>query len=217
MKLMWIQFSDGKSTGLSTIPSPPGPLGYLLFFSVACGSWFLIATLRLVEPGSDDRTMTIHGIYDETGHVLTAIMVAMGLRALRLPIPVWSVIIGGVILDLGHILIQLDFTEPVTGSSRNGTHSIAVVVLIGMIGFIDRRHANVWLGITIGALSHLWRDMGTGLVPLAWPLSDDIWGTSFTRYMVGSIGITVAMIGSGALLATYEAATRDADTDLSPR
>jgi len=189
----------------------------LVYVAFAVGSWVAIAILRLVEPAQDDRTLTIHGLYDETGHILTAIMMAMGLRALRLPIPVWSVIIGGVILDIGHILIQLDFAEPVTGSSRNGTHSIAVVFLIGMIGFIDRRHANVWLGITIGALSHLWRDMGTGLVPLAWPLSDDIWGTSFTRYMVGSIGITVAMIGSGALLATYEAATRDADTDPSPR
>lgn len=168
-----------------------------------------IAFLRLAEPGPDNRTLIIHGIYDETGHVLTALMVALGLRAMRLPVPVWSVIVGGVILDVGHVMIQLDFSESVTGSSRNGTHSIAAVILIALIGFIDRRHANIWLGLTIGAVSHLWRDMGTGLVPLAWPLSNDLWGTSFTRYMVGLIGLTVAMIGSGALLTTHQHATRN--------
>ena len=135
------------------------------YIAIGCGVANIL--LRFAEPGPSDRTLTIHGIYDETGHVLTALMVAMGLKAMRLPIPIWCVIVGGVILDIGHVMVQLDLTEPVTGSTRNGTHSIAAVILIALFGFIDRRHANIWLGITIGALSHLWRDMGTGLVPLA--------------------------------------------------
>lgn len=184
-----------------------------MYSAIACGSWITIAILRLAEPGPADRTLTIHGIYDETGHLLTALMVAMGVKAIGMPIPVWSIIIGGAILDLGHVLIQLDFAEPITGSSRNGTHSLALVTMIALLGFIDRRHANVWLGIAIGASSHLWRDMGTGLVPLAWPLSDDVWGTSFTRYMAGLMGLTAAMIGGGALLATYEHASRDTDVE----
>lgn len=191
-------------------------LDLAVYLAVGCGSWFLIAILRLAEPGPDDRTLTIHGVYDETGHVLTALMVAMGLKAMRLPIPIWCVIVGGVILDIGHVMVQLDLTEPVTGSTRNGTHSIAIVILIALTGFIDRRHANIWLGITIGALSHLWRDMGTGLVPLAWPILDDLWGTSFTRYLVGLIGLMIAMIGSGALLATNEAATRATGSPTPP-
>ncbi len=140
----------------------------------------------------------------------------MGLKPMRLPIPIWWVIVGGVILDISHVMVQLDRTEPVTGSTRNGSHSIAAVILIALFGFIDRRHANIWLGITIGALSHLWRDMGTGLVPLAWPILDDLWGTSFTRYVVGLIGLTLAMIGSGALLATHEAATRATGSPTPP-
>jgi membrane-bound metal-dependent hydrolase YbcI (DUF457 family) len=88
---------------------------------------------------------------------------------------------------------------------------VFAVILLALIGFLDRRHANVWLGITLGAISHLWRDMGTGLVPLAWPLTDQVWGTSFTRYMVGLIGVALAIVGSAALLDTWAHANRPLD------
>lgn len=180
----------------------------LLCLSVVAGSWLGLALLRIAEPGPNDRSLAIHGIYDEAGHLLTALMIALGLRALRLPVPVWSVLAGGVVLDVGHVMIQLDFSEPVMGSSRNGTHSLLAVAIIALVGFIDRRHANVWLGIALGALSHLWRDLGTGLVPLAWPISDELWGTSFRRYLAGLTGITLVMIGSGTLLAVHARTTR---------
>lgn len=135
---------------------------------------------------------------------MTALMLAVGLWAMRLPIPVWSVLAGGMVLDVGHIFSLLDVIEPITGSTRSGTHSIFVVSILAMVGILDQRHANIWLGITIGALSYLWRDMGTGLVPLAWPfVSDQLWGTSFRRYMVALLGLPVAMIGSGLLLDIY--------------
>lgn len=181
---------------------------YLAYLAGMLGSWMIIAALRLVEPGPDERTLIAHGVYDELGHILTALMIAVGLRALRLPVPVWSVLLGGVALDIGHVMAILDVAEPIAGSSRNGSHSIFAVILLALIGFIDRRHANVWLGITLGALAHLWRDMGTGTVPLAWPVSDQVWGTSFPRYMVGLLGGALAMIGSGALLEVYARSTR---------
>jgi membrane-bound metal-dependent hydrolase YbcI (DUF457 family) len=183
-----------------------GPLLYAIALVGAVASWGVIAVLRLAEPGPTDRTLVIHGVYDEVGHLLTALMIALGLAAVRLPIPIWSVLLGGMVLDLGHLLTQLDVTEPIAGSSRNGTHSVFAVILLALVGFIDRRHANVWLGITLGAITHLWRDMGTGFVPLAWPLSDRVWGTSFTRYMIGLIGVALAMIGSGALLEVHSRA-----------
>lgn len=178
-------------------------LGY--FVASGC-CWIGIAVLRLVEPS--DEGLLIHGIMDEAGHLMTALMLALGLRSMRLPVPVWSVLAGGVVLDVGHIFSMMDVIEPVTGSTRSGTHSVFVVTILALVGFIDQRHANVWLGITIGALSHLWRDMGTGLVPLAWPfVTDQLWGTSFSRYMVGILGLSAAMIGSGLLLDIYHANT----------
>jgi len=174
-------------------------LGYL-FVTGCC--WIGIAILRVAGP--TDEGLVIHGILDEAGHLMTAFMLALGLRAMRLPVPVWSVLAGGVVLDIGHIFSLLDVIEPITGSTRSGTHSMFVVTMLAMVGFLDRRHANIWLGITIGALSHLWRDMGTGFVPLAWPfVSEQLWGTSFTRYMVGLFGLSVAMTDIGLLLDVY--------------
>jgi membrane-bound metal-dependent hydrolase YbcI (DUF457 family) len=188
-------------------------LMYFVFMSAILISWIITAILQLGEPESADRTstLTVHGIYDEIGHLLTALMIAIGLRAIRLPIPVWSVLLGGVVLDIGHVMTLLDVTEPIAGSSRNGTHSVLAVVLLALIGFLDRRHANVWLGVTLGAMTHLWRDMGTGTVPLAWPVSDQVWGTSFTRYMIGLLGVALAMIGSGALLDVYATSGKNTD------
>jgi len=184
-------------------------LNYLLSIALVLVAWFFIAVFRFVEPGPDGGSLTIHGVYDEAGHLLTALMIAIGLRAMRLPIPIWSVLVGGMVLDIGHVLTWMEFTEPIAGSSRNGTHSVFALILLALIGFLDRRHANIWLGITLGALSHLWRDMGTGTVPLVWPLIENVDGTTFTRYMIGLLGATIAMIGSGALLETHAHAIRE--------
>ena len=176
-------------------------LGYL---SVAGCCWIGIAILRVAGP--TDEGLVMHGILDETGHLMTALMLALGLRAMRLPVPGWSVLAGGMVLDIWHIFSLLDVIEPITGSTRSGTHSVFAATILAMVGFLDQRHANIWLGITIGALSHLWRDMGTGLVPLAWPLLDEVCGTSFRRYLAGMLGLTLAMIGSGLLLDSYTSA-----------
>jgi hypothetical protein len=54
--------------------------------------------------------------------------------------------------------------------------------------------------------------MGTGSVALLWPMNDEVDATTFTRYMAGLLGATVAMIGSGALLDLY-AGAQGADHD----
>ena len=141
-------------------------------------------------------TLEEHGAVDWIGHLLTALIIALGLRALRLPIPIWSVLIGGLIPDFGHILAWLHLAEPIKGSSRNGSHSLTMVALIVLIAVIDRHCAGVWLGIAIGAITHLWRDMGTGHVPLLWPFSHGVWGVSFAVYVTVTLGIGLVMIAA---------------------
>jgi membrane-bound metal-dependent hydrolase YbcI (DUF457 family) len=77
-----------------------------------------------------------------------------------------------------------------------------------MIGFIDQRRANLWLGMAIGGLTHLWRDMGTGTVPLLWPFDLTVDGTTYSRYMIALVGSAIAMIGSGMLLDIYRLANQ---------
>lgn len=108
----------------------------------------------------------------------------------------WAILLGGVILDLGHITDILGLTEPIAGSSRNGTHSLLVVALIAVLALLDRRRAPVWLGLSVGALTHLWRDLGTGYVALAWPLSDRVWGVSFAWYigLLVTLGLVLVLL-----------------------
>lgn len=167
-----------------------------------------ILALRLTEPMQVPCTLqihpaidelTIHGLFDVTGHILTALILALTIRALGLPIPMLAVLFGGVAPDVGHIMIILDISNPIAGSSRNGTHSLVVVVILAAIGIVDRQHASVWSGIALGALSHLWRDMGTGTVPLAWPISNEVWSMPFARYLVDLLGMGLAVSISSSL------------------
>lgn len=165
-----------------------------------------IILLRELEP--NDAVLSVHGAFDVTGHLLTALIAAIGVRALRLPVPAWAILVGGVVLDFGHILGFLGYVNALEGSTRNGSHSLFIVALLATFGFLDRRHANIWLGIAIGATSHLWRDMGTGTVALLWPLRDTVYGTSFSRYVAVLAGMALAMIGSSALLGVQAQSNR---------
>jgi len=157
--------------------------------------------IRHIEPHGAD--LPLHGAFDVAGHLITALIAAIGVKSLRLPVPVWAILLGGVVLDFGHPLTWFHVTEALEGSSRNGSHSLFVVAVLASLGFLDRRRAHIWLGIAMGATSHLWRDMGTGTVALLWPLSESVYGTLFNRYLAVLAGVAIAMIGSSALLGVY--------------
>lgn len=165
-----------------------------------------LGALERYEPAS--ASLELHGAMDLAGHLITALIAAIGVRALRLPVPIWTIMLGGTVLDLGHVLGFFGYANALEGSTRNGSHSLFVVALLAIIGFVDRRHANAWLGVAMGATSHLWRDMGTGTVALMWPITETVYGTLFTRYLAVLAGISLAMIGSATLLAIHAEATR---------
>lgn len=146
----------------------------------------------------EKRPLVVHGATDELGHLLTAVVFAVTARILRVPLPVWAVLAGGVILDLGHIPDRLGLTEAVTGSSRNGSHSLFAVAVIAAIALADHRHRHVWLGLALGALSHLWRDMGTGTVPLGWPFVTSVYGVAYSTYIGLLLGVSCVLIGTGS-------------------
>lgn len=181
---------------------------YATYLAVAIGSAILILIIRQLDAQPGTESVTTHGSLDGAGHLLTGLMIGVGLRALRLPIPVWTVLLGSVAPDIGHLLSHYEILSVVSGSSRTGTHSALALILVAMVGFIDQRRANLWLGMAIGGLTHLWRDMGTGTVPLLWPFDLTVDGTTYSRYMIALVGSAIAMIGSGMLLDTYRFANR---------
>lgn len=149
-----------------------------------------LVALRILT--GDQPELVLHGAFDEVGHLLTALLIAIGLRGRRPSVNFWAILLGGVILDLGHVTDILGLTASITGSSRNGSHSLFVVALIAALALLDRRRAPVWLALAVGALTHLWRDLGTGYVALAWPFSDRVWGVSFVWYV--GVLVTLGML-----------------------
>lgn len=180
----------------------------IVYLTVSGLCLLAIYVLREAEPAG--ASLRLHGAMDVAGHLLTALILWIGVRALHLPVPLWATLLGGVVLDTGHVLGWLGYVNAFEGSSRNGSHSLFVVAILACIGFVNQRRAHVWLGIAMGATSHLWRDMGTGTVALLWPLTDTVYGTLFNRYMAVLAGMSIAMIGTSALLAVH-AKTRRID------
>lgn len=78
----------------------------------------VLGILRVAEPGPDDRTLAVHGAIDGLAHVLTALVAAVGVRARRLPVPVWSVLVGGLVLDAGRLTNLLDTESGYTVGNR---------------------------------------------------------------------------------------------------
>lgn len=186
---------------------------YATYLATVIACALLIVVIRRWDAQPGTEAVTIHGPLDASGHLLTGLMIGVGIRALRLPIPIWSVLIGSIAPDIGHLLFHYGVLDTVTGSSRTGTHSAIVLIVVASVGFIDQKRANLWLGVAIGGLTHLWRDMGTGTVPLLWPFDLTVDGTTFSRYMIALVGGSLAMIGSGMLLDVY----RDAQARVSSK
>jgi len=164
---------------------------------IIAASLWLIIVLRLRWGGYEE--LPKHAAYDVSAHLLTALVIAVAFRAARVRLPVWAVLIGGVLPDFGQFTTILGITHAIDGSSRNGTHSILAVLLVASIAVIDRRHARVWLGLAIGTTTHLLRDLGTGTVPLAWPYSDHVWSITFSAYIAILVGAAFALLAIGQL------------------
>lgn len=109
------------------------------------------------NPGSlsQPRKVSLHGVYDEVGHMHTTLMILIGLWGIRLPISIWCASLRGVILNVGHFMNMLDITESIADSSSNGSHSVFMFVLFPFFGSLNRRPVNFWLGIVLGGkISH---------------------------------------------------------------
>ncbi len=164
---------------------------------IIAASFWLIIVLRLRWGGHEE--LPKHAAYDVSAHLLTALVIAVALRTAHVPVPVWAVLIGGILPDVGQFTTIIGITHAIDGSSRNGTHSLLAVLVVASIALIDRRHARVWIGIVVGMITHLLRDLGTGTVPLGWPFSLHVWSIAFSAYIAILVGAALAILAIGQL------------------
>lgn len=153
--------------------------------------------------------MFVHGLRDETGHLLTAYVWALGLMALRLPLRLGLVVLGGIVIDIDHVLQLLDIVDAAPGSSRPVSHSLMPVMILFILASVDRRRVWVWMSVAVGFTSHLARDMATGTVPLLWPLPVEPVSIRYRVY-AGTL-VACAMIAFGTALVNRRRMWNDVD------
>ncbi len=113
------------------------------------------------------------GPLDWSAHLATAVvLLANAPIALRARVVVGA-LLASVVIDLDHVPGYLGWDGLAQGLPRPFPHSLATPLLVlGGAALLERRHRPVALGVALGLLAHLFRDLSTGDgVALLWPLS----------------------------------------------
>lgn len=143
------------------------PLVAALLCVAAAG---LVGVLDLVA-GARYWPIAVNGALDEPAHLLTAGLFLAAFLPWRLRALVPWALAGAVLIDLDHIPLYLWGALAVEPGGRPFTHSLATVLVLAAAGAIARGRARTaLLGLALGVVLHLVRDLGTGPgVPLWWP------------------------------------------------
>lgn len=138
---------------------------------VVFGALTVVPVLDLVR-GSRPWPTVVVGLLDEPAHLATTVLVLSAVaRTAGSRLWAWA-LVGSVLIDLDHVPFHLGWDPIVSPVGRPVTHSLIVVAaLLACAG--ARRWRTAALGLALGVVSHLLRDLATGPgVPLVWPLSD---------------------------------------------
>lgn len=117
------------------------------------------------------KSLLVHGLADETAHLLTGIAMILVLMRFLPAIRFLPAMAGAVAIDIDHAPDVLGLLDPSGPSSRFVTHSFATVTVLLLIALLDRKRARGWISAALGVSIHLFRDAATGNVIAAWPLS----------------------------------------------
>ncbi|PWW21811.1 LexA-binding, inner membrane-associated putative hydrolase [Geodermatophilus normandii] len=108
---------------------------------------------------------------DEAAHLATAwlVLAAAGLRT-RQPLVAWA-LLAVVTIDVDHVPLYLGVPLATMPGGRPVTHSLALAAVLVAAALLARRRRTALLGLSLGVLLHLARDLFSGWgAPLLWPL-----------------------------------------------
>lgn len=149
--------------------SPPRPFaqperGVLPALALILAADILLANHDLSRP--------VEALLDEPAHLATAFLLLAALPAPRARPFVLGVALGALGIDADHVPGELGFDIITRGTGRPVTHSLATCAALLLLSraLPDPVRA-VTAGAASGVLAHFARDLGTGGLPLLWPVS----------------------------------------------
>lgn len=150
--------------------------------------------------------LPVHGVADEVSHVMTAAIWLLAGRGLGLDLRIAPGLIAAVMIDIDHAPDILGLASPPEGTSRPVTHALWIVLVVLVSATFARKHRAVGVGIAVGLVSHLARDLATGTVLLWWPLLDQRMSAPYLTYMLFTAAL--AALGSSHFLDPVERSPR---------
>lgn len=164
----------------------------------SCVAGLLVMGALDLLAGSRRWPVPIVGALDEPAHLITAsLLLAAGLPHRGRRLAPWA-LAGSVLIDLDHLPFYIWGALTTGDAGRPLTHSLATAVVLTTAGLLTRRRwRTAYLGLALGVLLHLVRDLGTGPgVPLWWPLSS---ASVLVPYWVYFATMTVCTVVAAAL------------------
>jgi inner membrane protein len=142
-------------------------------------------------------SLPVGGTLDATGHLATGAIFACTAWALNFRLPWLWVLVGSVVVDLDHFLVWFDVIDRSDSTSRSVFHTLASVWLVLALAACLPRQRDMLVALAIGVASHLFRDLGTGTVQIAWPVLDTLRAISHRGYLLALISLGVIPVLAG--------------------
>jgi hypothetical protein len=132
--------------------------------------------------------LLVVAVLDEIAHLGTALILLIGLGRVSLSPFTVACLVGAVLIDVDHLPAMLSPDVSLIEEERPVTHSViwVAVLLISSTG-LTGQWRSVVVGLSLGILTHLVRDMATGGVPLFWPVSDNIVEIPYWTYAIAIV------------------------------
>jgi inner membrane protein len=154
------------------------------------------AVIMLIDDAffSSALELRLTELLDEIAHAATMVVVLCALSGRVSRAFAVGGLFGAVMLDIDHlsILFHLHAWAPLHG--RPYSHSLVAVVAVMLFTCLSRSWRTFGIGVACGLLSHLFRDLATGVVPLLWPLTTVQFSIPHSLYeaaIVGALAWTV--------------------------
>jgi inner membrane protein len=148
-----------------------GPARRVALAALPLAALALVAGLDAISDASDPSLLLL-GLLDEPAHLATAwLFLAAFLPTRARALGPWA-LVGAVAIDVDHVPLYLWHALAAAPGARPVPHSLlTVAVLAGAAAVASPRLRSPLLGLALGVVLHLVRDLATGPgVPLLWPL-----------------------------------------------
>lgn len=157
------------------------------------------------------RTLVQEGVADESGHLLTTLLLLAALTPFASRKFVIAALLGSVLIDLDHLPLVLGSDLLTRTTNRPFPHALLTIAIVLLLSSAPRWR-EFGLGMAAGLASHFLRDMGTSPagVPLLWPLRN-------TGFLIPDALYLAVLLCCVLLAAMHQRHTRLEPSRLEPR